>query len=100
MSSGVHPDRSVRPAQGGDARAIARLQRAAWRSLMGQGALDAQGITEEALSAQWEATLASPRPAGSALLFSLHGNTVVVFSFSVPEDSGDTSADCAEPGEE
>ena len=66
MSQSVGPDRSVRPAQSGDARAIARLQREAWRSLMGQDALDAQGITEEALAAQWEATLGSPRPGGTA----------------------------------
>ena len=80
MSSATGPDRSVRPAQSGDARAIARLQRAAWRSLMGQGALDAQGITEEALADQWEATLASPRPGGTALLVALHGNTIVGFA--------------------
>ena len=79
MSQTVGPDRSVRPAQSGDARAIARLQREAWNSLMGQNALDAQGITEEALAAQWEATLASPRPGGTALLVALHGNTIVGF---------------------
>lgn len=90
MSSPVGPDRSVRPAQGGDARAIARLQVEAWRSLMGQAALDAQGITEEALAAQWEATLASPRPAGTALLVALHGNTVVGFALAAPD---------AEPGD-
>ena len=88
MSSVLGPDRSVRPAQGGDVRTIARLQRAAWRSLMGQAALDAQGITEEALAAQWEATLASPRPAGSALLVALHGNTVVGFAFAGPDEAG------------
>ena len=99
MSSPVGPDRSVRPAQGGDARAIARLQAEAWRSLMGQAALDAQGITEEALAAQWEATLASPRPAGTALLVALHGNTVVGFAFAGPDEAGAASADCAEPGE-
>ena len=50
MSQAVGPDRSVRPAQIGDARAIARLQCEAWRSLMGQQALDAQGVTEEVLA--------------------------------------------------
>ena len=90
MSQSVGPDRSVRPAQSGDARAIARLQREAWRSLMGQNALDAQGITEEALAAQWEATLASPRPGGTALLVALHGNTIVGFALAGPD---------AEPGE-
>ena len=99
MSSPAGPDRSVRPAQGGDARAIARLQAEAWRSLMGQAALDAQGITEEALAAQWEATLASLRPAGSALLVALHGNTVVGFALAGPDEAGAASADCAESGE-
>ena len=99
MSLPAGPDRSVRPAQGGDARAIARLQAEAWRSLMGQAALDAQGITEEALAVQWEATLASPRPAGTALLVALHGNTVVGFAFAGPDEAGAASADCAEPGE-
>ena len=88
MSQSVGPDRSVRPAQSGDARAIARLQREAWRSLMGQDALDAQGITEEVLAAQWEATLASPRPGGTALLVALHGNTIVGFALAGPDEAG------------
>ena len=99
MSSGAGPDRSVRPAQSGDARAIARLQREAWRSLMGQDALDAQGITEEALAAQWEATLASPRPDGTALLVALHGNRIVGFALAGPDEAGAPSAPDAESGE-
>lgn len=99
MSSAAGPDRSVRPAQSGDAHAIARLQREAWRSLMGQGALDAQGITEEALAAQWEATLASPRPGGTALLVALHGNAIVGFALAGPDEAGATSGDSASPGE-
>ena len=114
MSQSVGPDRSVRPAQSGDARAIARLQREAWRSLMGQDALDAQGITEEVLAAQWEATLASPRPGGTAqweatlasprpggtaLLVALHGNTIVGFALAGPDEAGAPSAPDAEPGE-
>ena len=99
MSQSVGPDRSVRPAQSGDARAIARLQREAWRSLMGQDALDAQGITEEALAAQWEATLASPRPDGTALLVALHGNTIVGFALAGPDEAGVPSAPEASPGE-
>ena len=99
MSSGVHPDRSVRPAQGGDARAIARLQVEAWRSLMGESALGAQDITVETLAAQWEATLGAPRPAGTALLVALHGNTVVGFVLAGPDEAGATSVDCAEPGD-
>ena len=99
MSQSVGPDRSVRPAQSGDARAIARLQREAWRSLMGQDALDAQGITEEALAAQWEATLVSPRPGGTALLVALHGNTIVGFALAGPDAAGAPSAPDAEPGE-
>lgn len=99
MSQTVGPDRSVRPAQSGDARAIARLQREAWLSLMGQNALDAQGITEEALAAQWEATLASPRPGGTALLVALHGNTIVGFALAGPDEAGATSGDSASPGE-
>ena len=98
MSSPAGPDRSVRPAQGGDARAIARLQAEAWRSLMGQAALDAQSITEEALAAQWEATLASPRPAGTALLVALHGNTIVGFAFAGPDEAGAAQAQRALPG--
>ena len=97
MSQTVGPDRSVRPAQSGDARAIARLQREAWYSLMGQNALDAQGITEEALAAQWEATLASPRPGGTALLVA--GNTIVGFALAGPDEAGATSGDSASPGE-
>ena len=100
MSQSVGPDRSVRPAQSGDARAIARLQREAWRSLMGQDALDAQGITDEALAAQWEATLASPRPDGTALLVALHGNTIVGFALAGPDEAGVPSAPEASPGEE
>ena len=84
MSSGVHPDRSVRPAQGGDARAIARLQVEAWRSLMGESALGAQDITVET---------------GTALLVALHGNTVVGFVLAGPDEAGATSVDCAEPGD-
>ena len=99
MSQTVGPDRSVRPAQSGDARAIARLQREAWNSLMGQNALDAQGITEEALAAQWKATLASPRPGGTALLVALHGNTIVGFALAGPDEAGATSGDSASPGE-
>lgn len=99
MSSAAGPDRSVRPAQSGDAHAIARLQREAWRSLMGQGALDAQGITEEALAAQWEATLASPRPGGTALLVALHGNAIVGFALAGPDEAGAPSAPAPEPGE-
>ena len=98
MSSAAGPDRSVRPAQSGDARAIARLQRAAWRSLMGQEALDAQGITEEALAAQWEATLGSPKPDGTALLVALHGNTIVGFALAGPDEAGATRAHGALPG--
>ena len=99
MSLAAGPDRSVRPAQSGDARAIARLQREAWRSVMGQGALDAQGITEEALAAQWEATLGSPRPGGTALLVALHGNTIVGFALAGPDEAGAPSAPDAESGE-
>ena len=99
MSQTVGPDRSVRPAQSGDAREIARLQREAWNSLMGQNALDAQGITEEALAAQWKATLASPRPGGTALLVALHGNTIVGFALAGPDEAGATSGDAASPGE-
>ena len=97
MSQAVGPDRSVRPAQIGDARAIARLQRAAWRSLMGQQALDAQGVTEEVLAAQWEATLGSPRPGGTALLVALHGNTIVGFALAGPDEAGATSGNSASP---
>ena len=82
MSSGVHPDRSVRPAQRGDAPAIAQLQYEVWRSLMGESALGAQGITVETLAAQWEETLGAPRPAGSALLVALHGNMIVGFALA------------------
>ncbi len=99
MSSAAGPDRSVRPAQSGDARAIARLQCEAWRSLMGQGALDAQGITEEVLAAQWEATLGSPRPGGTALLVALHGNTIVGFALAGPDEVGQASAPDAESGD-
>lgn len=99
MSSAAGPDRSVRPAQSGDVRAIARLQREAWRSLMGQDALDAQGITEEVLADQWEATLASPRPGGTALLVALHGNAIVGFALAGPDEAGAPSAPDAEPGE-
>ena len=99
MSQSVGPDRSVRPAPSGEARAIARLQREAWRSLMGQDALDAQGITEEALAAQWEATLVSPRPGGTALLVALHGNTIVGFALAGPDEAGVPSAPEASPGE-
>lgn len=87
----------MRPAQSGDARAIARLQRAAWRSLMGQQALDAQGVTEEVLAAQWEATLGSPRPGGTALLVALHGNTIVGFALAGPDEAGATSGNSASP---
>ena len=99
MSQTVGPDRSVRPAQSGDAREIAHLQVGAWRSLMGEAAIDAQGITEEALAAQWEATLASPRPGGTALLVALHGNTIVGFALAGPDEAGATSGDSASPGE-
>lgn len=98
MSQSAGPDRSVRPAQSGDARAIARLQCEAWRSLMGQQALDAQGVTEEVLAAQWEATLGSPRPGGTALLVALHGNTIVGFALAGPDEAGATSGDSALPG--
>ena len=99
MSSSAGPDRSVRPAQSSDAPAIARLQVGAWRSLMGEAAIDAQGITEEALTAQWEATLAAPRPAGSALLVALHGNTIVGFALAGPDEAGASSAPDAGSGE-
>ena len=98
MSQAVGPDRSVRPAQIGDARAIARLQCEAWRSLMGQQALNAQGITEEALADQWEATLDSPRPGGTALLVALHGNTIVGFALAGPDEAGATAGDSAQSG--
>ena len=97
MSQAVGPDRSVRPAQIGDARAIARLQCEAWRSLMGQQALDAQGVTEEVLAAQWEATLGSPRPGGTALLVALHGKTIVGFALAGPDEAGATSGNSASP---
>ena len=82
------PDRSVRPAQRGDEAAIARLQLGAWRSLMGGSALDARGITEGMLARQWEATLAAPRPAGSAALIALHANTIVGFALAGPDEAG------------
>ena len=66
---------------------------------MGQGALDAQGITEEALAARWEATLASPRPGGTALLVALHGNTIVGFALAGPDEAGATSGDSVLPSE-
>ena len=93
------PDRSVRPAQSGDARAIARLQCEAWCSLMGSDALDAQGITEEMLAAQWEATLGSPRPGGTALLVALHGNTIVGFALAGPDEGGGASEAFADSGD-
>ena len=82
------PDRSVRPAQRGDEAAIARLQLGAWRSLTGGRALDARGITEGMLARQWEATLAAPRPAGSAALIALHANTIVGFALAGPDEAG------------
>ena len=88
MSSTVGPDRSVRPSQRGDAPAIAQLQSEAWRSLMGESALGAQGITVETLAAQWEETLGAPRPAGSALLVALHGNMIVGFALAGPDEAG------------
>ena len=91
MSSTVGPDRSVRPAQRGDAPAIAQLQYEAWRSLMGESALGAQGITVETLAAQWEETLGALRPAGSALLVALHGNTIVGFALAGPDEAGAAS---------
>lgn len=100
MSQAAGPDRSVRPAQSGDACAITRLQCEAWRSLMGQEALEAQGVTEEALAAQWEATLASVRPVGTALLVALHGNAIVGFALAGPDEAGTTSGDSVRSGEE
>lgn len=99
MSSTVGPDRSVRPAQRGDAPAIAQLQYEAWRSLMGESALGAQGITVETLAAQWEETLGAPRPAGSALLVALHGNMIVGFALAGPDEAGAASGDLATSGD-
>ena len=99
MSSTVGPDRSVRPAQRGDAPAIAQLQYEAWRSLMGESALGAQGITVETLAAQWEETLGAPRPAGSALLVALHGIAIVGFALAGPDEAGAASGDLATSGD-
>ena len=82
------PDRSVRPAQPGDEGAIARLQVLAWSALMGDQALAAQGVTEELLARQWEATLAAPRPVGSAALVALHANTIAGFALAGPDEAG------------
>ena len=54
---------------------------------MGEDALDAQGITDEALVASWETTLTSPRPQGTALLVALHGNTTVGFVLAGPDQA-------------
>jgi len=82
------PDRSVRPAQRGDEAAIASLQLRAWRSLMGDEALAAQGVTQDVLARRWAATLAAPRPAGSAALVALHANTIVGFALAGPDEEG------------
>ena len=89
------PDRSVRPAQPGDEGAIARLQVLAWSALMGDQALAAQGVTEELLVRQWEATLAAPRPVGSAALVALHANTIAGFALAGPDEAGAQPVDSA-----
>ncbi|MFC2557194.1 MAG: GNAT family N-acetyltransferase, partial [Pauljensenia sp.] len=62
MSAPASADRSVRPAQRGDEAAIAPLQLASWRALMGEETLAAQGVSEESLARLWGRTLARPRP--------------------------------------
>lgn len=91
MSFSVDADRSVRPAQRGDEGAIARLQLAAWRTLMGEGVLVAQGITERSLAQRWNETLSAPRPARTALLVALHGHAVVGFAFAGPDEASSDS---------
>ena len=65
---------------------------------MGDQALAAQGVTEELLARQWEATLAAPRPVGSAALVALHANTIAGFALAGPDEAGATSGDSALPG--
>ena len=93
MSAPASADRSVRPAQRGDEAAIAGLQLASWRALMGEETLAAQGVSEESLARLWGRTLARPRPAGGTTLVALHGARIVGFALAGPDDA----AGC-EPG--
>ena len=91
MSAPASADRSVRPAQRGDEAAIAPLQLASWRALMGEETLAAQGVSEESLARLWGRTLARPRPAGGTTLVALHGARIVGFALAGPDDA---AADC------
>ena len=62
---------------------------------MGDQALAAQGVTEELLARQWEATLAAPRPVGSAALVALHANTIAGFALAGPDEAGAQPVDSA-----
>ena len=87
MSAPASADRSVRPAQRGDEAAIAGLQLASWRALMGEETLAAQGVSEESLARLWGRTLARPRPAGGTTLVALHGARIVGFALAGPDDA-------------
>ena len=87
MSAPASADRSVRPAQRGDEAAIAPLQLASWRALMGEETLAAQGVSEESLARLWGRTLARPRPAGGTTLVALHGARIVGFALAGPDDA-------------
>ena len=64
---------------------------------MGDQALAAQGVTEELLARQWEATLAAPRPVGSAALVALHANTIAGFALAGPDEAGAQPRDRQQP---
>ena len=87
MSAPASADRSVRPAQRGDEAAIAGLQLASWRALMGEETLAAQGVSEESLARLWGRTLARPRPAGGTTLVALLGARIVGFALAGPDDA-------------
>jgi GNAT superfamily N-acetyltransferase len=84
-------DVSVRPARPTDARLIADLQLAIWRTdyaeLLPRGALEALSAIEAA--EQWAAAAAQPPTRAHAVLVALEGNEVVGFAATAPSPDPD-----------
>lgn len=85
-SSGPGPepgaDVSVRPAVAADAQAVAGLQLAAWREVLGEATVAT--VASSAVVSSWHAAITTPPDLRSRVLVALAGRDVVGFAASTP----------------
>lgn len=89
---------SVRPASGGDAAAIARIQAVTWRTAYRE-VLPAElldGWDEAAAAASWRAAITDPPTPGHGILVAVDGAAVVGFAAYAPAEPHESGAPTAE----